>query len=157
MYINDLQSILFSSTRSLFVSRSRKSKVHRANSKISYPVRFSTDTVQNNNTTFSFSSLVSFFLFSWVSFVFCVCIIFFETKNIYSDTHCSRLGDNKIFTQPISGSQASFLWPYESMFKANLFFLVRFIYFKYLFISYKNKLKKYKNYFLVIKYFSIIF
>ena len=64
------------------------SYAHRANLRtISlYSVRFSTDTVQNNNISVLPCSLVSFtFLFSLVSFAFClcVCLFFYLKQKIY--------------------------------------------------------------------------
>ena len=92
MYINAFQSLLFFSTRSDFIGWSCKLKVHRANCQMisSFPVRFPTDIV-NNNKIFFLHFLFGFFYFSTFFSFFCflfLCVFFwFETKNIYSDTH----------------------------------------------------------------------
>ena len=94
---------MFFSTLSHFVSWSRKLKVHRANLQmiLSYPVRFSTDTVHKNDIFLSFSPLV-FFFFSLVYFYFClcVCVCFFLNKKKYILIHlglCGRVVDKKIW------------------------------------------------------------
>ena len=92
---NVFWNLLFFNTPSLFVGWSRKLKVHRANSQTisSYPVRFSKDTVPQQQHFLSPCFLwFLFFCFLWFILVFvCVCVffvvIFFETKNIYFDTH----------------------------------------------------------------------
>ena len=64
---------------------------------------------------FSFFSLISFFCIR-VFFVF-FASLFFEIRNIYSDTHCEtmRVGKWKkiFFTQPISRNKTTFLWPHQ--------------------------------------------
>ena len=67
-----------------------------------------------------FSSLV--FVFSLVFFYsYCFCLFagyFFEIKNVYFDTIrlCGWMSDNKIFTRPISGNKATFLfWPNQNI------------------------------------------
>ena len=59
-----------------------------------------------------FFSLVSFAFFNTYFFVcLFVCSLFFEIKNVYSDTHstiCGRVSDKKNFTRPIFGNKTTF-------------------------------------------------
>ena len=83
------KDFLFFSRRSLFVGWSRKLKVQRANCQriSSYPVRFSTDIVKNNNILF----LLFFFGFFYFSIFFrsfcflflCMWIFFFPWNKKY--------------------------------------------------------------------------
>ena len=152
---------MFLSTRALFFGWSRKLKVPRANSLMisSYPVRFSTDTVHNNNISFSFSSLVSFFLFSSVSFAFCVYNFFWNKKYIFWYTFDYAVGKmiTKFSSSQFPETRLPFFGLKKACSKLNYFsWFVLFISSTYPYLI-KNKLNKYKIYFLVIKYFSLIF
>ena len=78
------------------MTRSRKLKVHRANSQtISYHVRFSTDTVLNSSIFFLLPlfGFFSFSLFFSAFFCFVLLCMCFKTKSIYSDKHLTiRVG-----------------------------------------------------------------
>ena len=109
-------SLLIFSTRSPFVGWSNKLKVHRANCHtISlYPVRFSTDIVNNNNIFFLLFFFGFFFLFYFFFGFFCflfLCVWFFCLKQkIYILIHiwlCGRVSDEEIFTRPISGNKTT--------------------------------------------------
>ena len=67
---------------------------------------------------FFLSSLVSFAFFVFL-FIFLLVCLFFEIKNIYSDTHSTMrvVCDKNFFTQPISGNKTTFFWPEYNMTK----------------------------------------
>ena len=105
IYTTVFQSLSLFSTPSLFVGWL---KVHGANYQTisSYPVRFSTDIVNNNNIflflfyfglfCFSIFAILDFryFLLLFGCVCVCVCVRFlFETKNIYSDRHLTIRAD----------------------------------------------------------------
>ena len=98
-----------------FITRSRKLKVHRANSQtMSYHVRFSTDTVRNNSIFFLLPLFGFFFLFSsLLSFAlcFCVCVLKQKVYILINIRLYGRVGDKTNFTQPISGNKTTFFWP----------------------------------------------
>ena len=101
---------MFFSTLSLFVGWSRTLKVQKANCQTvpSYPVRFSTDIIKNNNILFLFFFL-GFFCFSIFFSFFCclfpcvwVCFYLLKQK-IRILTHirlCGRVSNKKFFTRP---------------------------------------------------------
>ena len=89
---------------------------------------------------FSFPSLVSsVFMFSLVSFTFCVCVFLFETKNIYSDTHLTmRAGKRwkKIHSTNFVKHYYFFL-PYLMLHCLLLYFLMlHYFWFHYLLLLY---------------------
>ena len=100
-----------------FMTRSRRLKVHRADSQtMLYHFRFSTGTARNNSIFFllSFFGLFSFSLFLSTFFCFlfvCVCVL---KQKVYILIHirlCGRVSDKANFTQPISANKATFFWP----------------------------------------------
>ena len=98
-----------------FTTRSKKLKVHRANSKTisSYPVRFSTDILFSSLVSFTFCLLVLFcFLFICFLFVLFFCFFFKLMKLkkyiLIQIRLCGRVSDKKIFTRPISGNKTTF-------------------------------------------------
>ena len=104
---------MFFSTCSLFVGWSHKLKVHWANCQTisSYPVRFSIDTVSNNNIFFRlfFFGFFRFSIYFWSLFVYE--IFFCLEQKIYILIHirlCARVSDEKIFTRPISRNKTTF-------------------------------------------------
>ena len=115
---NVFQSLFFFSTRSLFVGWSCKLKVHRTNLQTirSYPERFSTDTVNNNNIFFLlfffgffyFSIFFSFFCFLLV----CKCV-FCSKPKIHILIHirlCERLSEKNNFTRLTSGNKTAYFF-----------------------------------------------
>ena len=118
IYTDAFQSLLFFSTCSHFVDWSRKLKVRRANCwTISpYPVRFSTNIVNDNNIFF-LPVFVGFFCFSMLFSFFCLlflCMFFCLKQKIYILIYiqlCGRVSDEKIFARSICGNKTTFFCP----------------------------------------------
>ena len=99
-----------------FMTRSRRLKVHRANSQtMSYHVRFSRYSSQQQHFL---STLILWFLFFFSFLLYflllfvCLCKCF--KQKVYTLIHirlCGRVSDKMNFTQPISQNKTTFFWP----------------------------------------------